>query len=423
MSARTIVVGGGIAGLVAARRLALQGADVLVLEAAEHVGGQLASHTVGGILLDAGADSFATRGGTVAALAGALGLGDDVVAPAAGPAWLHRADGSAVPLPATSLLGIPSVPLAADVVAAIGMRAALRAQLDALLIGQVGMNARTLGELVRKRMGRGVLEGLVAPVVRGVHSVAPDELDVDQAFPGLRAAFRSATNLQGAVRSLRAKAPAGSAVLGIRGGMHRLIEALLGELARFGVEVRTGARVGTADPAGVTLVGGERLDGPVVLAAPGIGEADPVPGRRVTLVTLVVDAPELDDAPRGTGVLVAEGADVGARALTHVTAKWEWVAAAADGRHVLRLSYDGEPGREGLVERARRDAIALLGREFPQPDDAAITTWERPATRAHSVDGMQRVGQSMSGTGVAAVVALADAVEAVETGSDAEPQG
>src|SRR5690606_8716886 len=132
-------------------------------------------------------------------------------------------------------------------------------------------------------------------------------------------------------------APAGSAVLGIRGGMHRLIEALLAELVRFGVEVRTDARVVSADRAGVTLADGERLDGPVVLAAPGIGDAEPAPVRRVTLVTLVVDAPELDDAPRGTGVLVAEGADVAARALTHVTAKWEWVAAAAGGRHVLRL--------------------------------------------------------------------------------------
>lgn len=419
---RAIVVGGGIAGLVAARRLALAGSDVLVLEATDAVGGQVARHTVGGLVLDAGAESFATRGGTVAALARALGLGDDIVAPSGSPAWLHRADGSSIALPATSLLGIPAVPLAADVIAAIGMRAALRAQLDTLLIGQVGMRARTLGELVRRRMGRGVLDGLVAPVVRGVHSADPDDLELDRVAPGLRAAFRSATNLGGAVRSLRERAPAGSQVLGIRGGVFRLVEALTAELHRFGVEVRTSARVEHADPDGVLLAGGERIAGPVVIAAPGIGEEGGA-GRRVTLVTLVVDAPALDAAPRGTGVLVAEGAAVGARALTHVSAKWHWVAEAAAGRSVLRLSYDGEPDRGDLIERARRDASVLLGTDIPRPVDAATVTWERAAPHTHSVDGMSRVGEAVSGTGIAAVVALADSVSIDPPESDTEPQG
>jgi protoporphyrinogen oxidase (EC 1.3.3.4) len=88
----------------------LGGRDVVVLEASDRAGGQVARHTVGGLELDAGAESFATRGGTVADLAGRLGLGDEIVRPAELPAWLYRADGTAMPLPATSLLGIPSVP-------------------------------------------------------------------------------------------------------------------------------------------------------------------------------------------------------------------------------------------------------------------------------------------------------------------------
>jgi oxygen-dependent protoporphyrinogen oxidase len=404
---RAIVVGGGIAGLTAARRLTLAGADVVVLEASGRLGGQLARHTVGGIDLDAGAESFAIRGGTVERLATALGLGPDLVTPAAGPAWLFRADGRAVALPSTSLLGIPATPLAADVIAAIGMRAAWRAQLDSLLLGQLGTRSATLGELVRRRMGGGVVEGLVDPVVRGVYSIGADELPLDRAA-GLRQAFLGAGTLAAAVRRLRDPAAAGSQVGGIRGGVSRLADALAVQIERSGVPVRFGARAEMIDSAGVTLAGGERMPGIPVVAIP-----DPaVPGRRVTLVTLVVDAPELSGAPRGTGVLVAADAPVTARALTHLTAKWRWLADAAGGRQVLRLSYDGVP--EDAVALAVRDAAVLLGARVPEPDDAAVVTWERAAPRTHAVDGMHYVGEAVSGTGIAAVVAHADAVTTAE---------
>lgn len=56
-----IIVGGGIGGLVLARRLVLGGRSVLLVEAGESLGGTVARHTVAGIELDAGAESFATR--------------------------------------------------------------------------------------------------------------------------------------------------------------------------------------------------------------------------------------------------------------------------------------------------------------------------------------------------------------------------
>jgi oxygen-dependent protoporphyrinogen oxidase len=177
--------------------------------------------------------------------------------------------------------------------------------------------------------------------------------------------------------------------------------------------------VTAADPAGVSLDGGERIAGQVILAAPGI--AGPrTPGRRVTLVTLVVDAPGLETAPRGTGVLVAPDAGVGARALTHLSAKWRWVADLAGDRHVLRLSYDGD---EADVRAASRDAETLLGVPIRSVDDAKAVTWERAPTPTHAVDGMRRVGESVAGTGIAAVVAQADALSLDRPADDTEPQG
>lgn len=408
---RTIVVGAGIAGLVAARRLVLGGREVTVLEASERAGGQLSRHTVGGLELDAGAESFATRGGTVADLAGRLGLADDIVTPVDAPAWLYRADGTAMPLPATSLLGIPAVPLARDVVDAIGMRAALRASLDLVIPPGVGANAASLGELVRRRMGPAVLEQLVAPVVRGVHSVDPDDLPVERASPALRSALRRDGSLAHAVVSIRASAPAGSQVAGIRGGMVRLVDRLLAELDRFGVEVRLGSAPEEV-AADHVVVGGERLDGEVLIAAAAAGSEpghESPPGRLITLVTLVVDRPELDAAPRGTGVLVELGAPgVQARALTHLSAKWQWIAERAGGLHALRLSYDGRASGAEAIAQAVTDAGVLLGIRLDTPVDADVVTWERAVPRTHAVDGMRYVGEADAGTGLAAVIAQAE---------------
>ncbi|GAA1940425.1 protoporphyrinogen oxidase [Microbacterium aoyamense] len=400
MASDAIVVGGGVAGLVAARRLALGGRRVVLLERSDHLGGQVVALPIAGVDLDAAAESYATRGGAVAALAAELGLGDDLVTPTPAPAWLHRADGTAVPLPATGVLGIPGHPLAPDVVRAIGRPAALRAWADRLLPRRRGADAASLDDLVRARMGAGVADGLVAPIVRGVHSKEPRDLTVDTASPRLRAELAARGSLAGAVRALRAQAPAGSQVGGIRGGMHRLVTALARDAERLGVDIRTGVDIGrvTAD---AVEADGERLVGTVVRAF-----AEPADDqRRLTLVTLVLEAPALDAAPRGTGLLVAAGAPgIRARALTHLTAKWAWVAEALPGRHAVRLSYDGDPADP--VGQATRDAATLLGVRIDSVLDSAVRTWDRGVRTPD--DDIVSVGEGAAGTGLASVVAQAE---------------
>jgi oxygen-dependent protoporphyrinogen oxidase len=406
-----VVVGGGVAGLVLARRLVLGGARVIVLEASHTLGGTVARQTVGGIDLDAGAESFATRGGTVLKLATSLGLGDDIVQPNPKGAWLQTVGGTAFRLPENSLLGIPGSPLAQDVVAIIGGRAGTRAFLETLIPSFYGAKAQTLGELVRKRMGRAVLDQLVRPIARGVQSADPDDLPLDQAVPGLRQAIVREGSLARAVLALRENsARAGSAVAGIRGGVVRIVDALQSDLERFGVDVRLGATA-TELRHDVVTVGNASVTGTVVVAAPGLLGPAGDRGHRVTLATLVVDQPLLDGAPRGTGVLVTEGAPgIVARALTHSTAKWQWLADRTEGKHVVRLSYDRIP--ENLADRARSDAEALLGVPLPASAvlDFARVEWYRPNRYSPTPDDVPLVGESIAGTGLASVVARSEAL-------------
>ena len=118
-------------------------------------------------------------------------------------------------------------------------------------------------------------------------------------------------------------------------------------------------------PAAVGLLAG---------ALPDLAGLRPEAGPDVSLVTLVVDLPQLDARPRGTGVLVApQSPGIQAKALTHATAKWEWLAdQAGPGTHVVRLSYGRGDARHGaqarpeprtddeLFEAALKDASTLL---------------------------------------------------------------
>ena len=56
-----VVVGGGVAGLVAARELAATGRDVLLLEGSPEIGGKLRTAEVAGLPVDVGAEAMLAR--------------------------------------------------------------------------------------------------------------------------------------------------------------------------------------------------------------------------------------------------------------------------------------------------------------------------------------------------------------------------
>ncbi|MGN8050420.1 protoporphyrinogen/coproporphyrinogen oxidase [Curtobacterium sp. 22159] len=424
-----VVVGGGVAGLVAARDLAKGGAHVVLVEASDVLGGMIRRHTVAGLDLDMGADSFATRNDAVGRLAIELGLGNEVTTPDPRGAWLMTRDGRTFPIPQTGLLGIPGSPMAADVLAVVGQRAALRAQMDSLLPSPVGSKATSLGAMVRTRMGAQVLDDLVVPIVAGVHSTHPDRLDPDRVAPGLRAAMLREGSLARAVLALRARATAGSAVQGIRGGIVRLVDELVADMETYHVDVRMGARATAVEQHAVDVVtadgGAERLVAEHVLSSTSDPDrTTPAARTGIELVTLVVDRPELDAAPRGTGMLVhPDATGVRAKAITHSTVKWPWLAEAAEGRHVLRLSYavpaaDDDAARVGTSRpvdpadptgrRATDDATALLGVPVTPASvvGAASVRWQGPDTTAAGLaDGVVGIGEASAGRGLAGIVA------------------
>jgi hypothetical protein len=114
---------------------------------------------------------------------------DAPVAVADATAFVRGTRGNISEVLPESLLGIPSSPLAAEVVASIGQSSATRAYLDrirpVLTIGK----ERHLAALVTKRMGASVLTTLVEPFVRQRFGVDAEHVDVAIAAPGLNEAI------------------------------------------------------------------------------------------------------------------------------------------------------------------------------------------------------------------------------------------
>ena len=80
MSMRRIaVIGGGIAGLTVALRRSAAGDHVVLFEAATKVGGQLASESSDGFVIEHGAEGFVARSEVVPALAENAGIADHVI--------------------------------------------------------------------------------------------------------------------------------------------------------------------------------------------------------------------------------------------------------------------------------------------------------------------------------------------------------
>lgn len=368
-----IIVGGGLAGLVAARDLAIGGVSVALLEGSDRLGGKLSAQQLDGLSLDAGADSFATRNAELLAYLGKIGLGEQIVFPRSSQQWLQLPIGKAKPLPQQNVLGIPAVPLASEVIDIVGLGGALRAQWDALLPGLVGSSKPSLGGFVRARMGAKVLQRLVAPLAIARWGRHPDELQLDSVAPELRRGLKQEESLASAVRALLSQSQGDSGTASLRGGLSSLVATLTHDLDRFGVTVRLSTPVAALDAEGIELADGSRLLArQVILAAPDAGLTGRAPAvgpasTSVVLVTLVVTSAQLDGAPRDSGVIVAPGVPgVVAREVNHLSATWAWLdEQAGEHRHVLRLRYDGEAAtatsETALRAQALSEATALLG--------------------------------------------------------------
>jgi oxygen-dependent protoporphyrinogen oxidase len=451
------VVGGGISGLAAGWMAMQRGADVVVLEAADVPGGKLRTSPVAGIEIDEGADAFLARVPEAVGLCRELGLGDDLVSPATGTAYVWT-DGALRRLPSEQLLGVPTD---LDAVAASGILSAAgveRARADLTAPDDAPSGDEAIGALVRRRLGDEVLDRLVAPLLGGIWAGDCDLLSLRVAAANLAAARdRDASLIRGAA-ALRAEVveqgPAdGPVFMAPRGGMARLVDALaerLGERLCCGTAVSglqpdgTGWRLAT----GATGVPGAQRSHPVladrvVLATPAFVTARLLEGlapeaaaflsgidyASVVLTVMVLPREAIDHPLDGSGFLVPQSSGRLLTACSWMTSKWAHLGV--DPSTVVLRASAGRAGDDRAVGATDDELVAALAddlkdtmglhapptavrvsrweRSFPQPRPGhlgAVASAERAL--AERAPGLTMAGAWALGVGIPACVRAAD---------------
>jgi len=442
VSPSVAVIGGGISGLAAAHRLRTvlgPAAAITVFEQSSRLGGVLRTVTLAGHAFDVGAEAFLTRRPEVTDLLGELGLTDQLVHPAGVPANVRTA-GRSLPLPARTVMGIPStVESMRQVLSAEGL-ARLAAEPERALRWDVGSDV-SVGELVQDRFGVETVTRSVDPLLGGVYSGRAESLGVRAAVPTLAAALdRGAPSLLAAAASAVPEPRPGIPVFGaVREGYGRLISALrdsadpsvrlacavteLGADAhRWWVRAADGAR--ECFDAVVVAVPAPAVRKLLRTVAPAASHAaDGISLASCVVVGLAFDANRVQ-LPRTSGLLVATGEPLHAKALTHSSRKWPHLGGedvvllrASLGRYgdTTALQIDDAE----VVSQVRADLAAVHGITAP-PLDVMVQRWggglpqyapghlERVAALTDAVaaqPGLAVAGSMLHGVGVPACIA------------------
>jgi oxygen-dependent protoporphyrinogen oxidase len=449
---RVVVVGGGIAGLTAADRIARArpDVDVLLLEAGERIGGKLRRVQVAGSWVDVGAEAMLVRRPEGLTAVAAAGLADELIHPLTSSALL-RNRGANRPLPARTLIGIP-----ADL-GAIRASGVLSDATLSRIAAEPSTGPRdaltedvSVGDLVAERFGVEVVERLVDPLLGGVYAGHAHAISLQAAIPGLanRLATQGGSLLESAAAVVEAGArdePSAPVFASLTGGLARLPEtlALSGAFSiRTSCTVREVARTQTGFVLSVGAVPvSEQFEADaVVLATPAsksallltgcapaaAAELSEIDSASMAIVTMAF-AFGTTGLPTGSGILVPNIEGFNIKAMTFSSQKWPGVGADS-GVLMMRASL-GRAGEEWALQREDPELIDLVRAELAEitgvnasPIDTHVQRWggalpqyavghvQRVARIRGAVDavpGLAVCGAAYDGVGIPACIASA----------------
>jgi oxygen-dependent protoporphyrinogen oxidase len=452
-----VIVGGGITGLAAAFTLQqearAEGIPVTftLIEAKERLGGKIVTEHEQGFTIEGGPDCFIRQKPWASELCIQLGLGDELIGTNDHQRKTYVVNkGRLAPLPDGVMLIVPTRIMPFVTSRLISWPGKIRMGLDLLIPPVKHDHDESVGEFVRRRLGREALDKIAEPLMGGIHVSDPDDQSILATFPrfrniekkhgslikGMLAERRLASKKNGHAAAGPSRVPS-SIFVSLRGGLGQLVEKLeanlAGEQVIRGVQVNgiERNRTGTLT---VMLDNGRHIDADaVVLATPAYVSASllrpilPVVSKQLDAIRYVSTATismayRIGDIRKpfmGFGLVVPRKEKRQISACTWTSFKFNH---RAPEKHLLLRCFVGGPGKEDLVDLddsalvdvARRelrdlleiDAAPILTRVFrwhkanPQYDVGHLDRVKVIQAQAAALPGLYLCGSAFDGVGV-----------------------
>ena len=442
-----VIVGGGVSGLATAhfiRRRLGAGVQLTVIESGSRLGGKVANQQFGGHLVDTGPDALLVRSPAMAALLEDLGLGKEIVAPAALGAHVWSR-GKLRRLPTGTLFGVPDRLLPLLKSRLMSPAGLARAALDLVLPRSRTLSADpSIADLVIPRLGTQVFDRLVEPLLGGVHAGRAAELSAHSTVPDIEALARKNRSLYLGLRRMRRHAPpasGGPVLVTLAGGLVHLVEALVARMGEADLRLDSTVRLVAREGSGyrVDLMDGTSIAADsVVLATPAFATAQLLAELVPDATTMLEQVPYVDVAtiwlayPRsavgraldGTGFLVPPEEGKLMVGCTWSSAKWPHLA---DESQVLIRCMVGRRGDkrwlsmddETLVRQVHDELVEAMG-VTGSPVHQSIQRWPQAMPQylvghqgrldaldaaMRDVPGVYLTGAAYRGVGIASCVA------------------
>jgi oxygen-dependent protoporphyrinogen oxidase len=408
-----VIVGGGIAGLSVAYELHLRQVRCVLLERAARPGGVILSEEIDGFTIDAGPDSLLAQKPDGIRLCEEIGLGPALV-PTKPPrlAYIQRA-GQLHPLPASSVLGIPTRVGPFVATRLFSLQAKLRMAAEPFVPRRRDDADESIGGFVTRRFGIEATTYLAEPLLAGIHAGDVNRLSIRSLFPRFVDTERTHGSLLRAFRAAPRAASPDGAFRSLPRGLSQMIRALTLRLPADAIRLNTSVRrlsPGDAlQPFTIETDAGARLTSrAVVLATPAfvtsalIRDVDAdvarlcgeIPYASTATVILGFRRADIDHPLNGSGFVVPRAENSGILAGSWMSSKWPNRAPA--GAALLRTFVGGardpralESPDQELVRRslaALRPLIGLRG----DPILTRVYRWDR-STAQHEVGHAARV--------------------------------
>ena len=184
------VIGAGVSGLACALRLQELSQEknipleLNVLDAGGKAGGTLSTVEKDGFLMEEGPDCFIIEKPAALELCKKLGLEDQLIKtnPTLKQSFILKGP-KLHPIPEGFYMLAPSRLMPLMTTPLLSPMGKLRAALEPFVKVRRGGGDESIGEFVRRRLGREVLDALAQPLVGGVYNADPDDLSVEACTP------------------------------------------------------------------------------------------------------------------------------------------------------------------------------------------------------------------------------------------------